>query len=154
MDKMKRRLALAIFLITGIISGTILGAAAVSTLVSYRIDSYHTKIRELEASVEDRDMQLNKLKESINKSRFVLKNIEIVLEYEGDEIDRITIEKHIKDKYRNLLGKEVRSIDTDILMEVVDKRIFKLEDREYSLKVDRLVLAEVLKLWVSVKEKS
>lgn len=154
MDKIKIRLALAIFLITGFISGLFIGAAAISTLVSYRIDSYHARIRELEISVEDRDAQLEKLKESINKSRFVLKDIEIVLEYEGDEIDRITIEKHIKNKYRNLLGKEVRNIDTDILIEVIDKRIFKLEEREYSLKVERLVLTEVLKLWISVKENS
>jgi len=153
-DKIKIRLALAIFLITGFISGLFIGAAAISTLVSYRIDSYHARIRELEISVEDRDAQLEKLKESINKSRFVLKDIEIVLEYEGDEIDRITIEKHIKNKYRNLLGKEVRNIDTDILIEVIDKRIFKLEEREYSLKVERLVLTEVLKLWISVKENS
>ena len=154
MDKIKIRLALAIFLITGFISGLFIGAAAISTLVSYRIDSYHARIRELEISVEDRDAQLEKLKESINKSRFVLKDIEIVLEYEGDEIDRITIEKHIKNKYRNLLGKEVRNIDTDILIEVIDKRIFKLEERQYSLKVERLVLTEVLKLWISVKENS
>jgi len=153
-DKVKRRSALAIFLITGFITGFLLGAVTVSTLASYRIDSYHTKIRELEINVEDRDVQLKKLEESINKSRFVLKDIEIVLEYEGDEIDRMTIEKHIKNKYRNLLGKEVRNIDTDILMEVVDKRIFKLEEREYSLKVNRLVLTEVLKLWISVQEKS
>jgi len=151
---MKRRLVLAIFLITGFITGFLAGAAAVSTLASYRIDSYHARIRELEISLEDRDAQLKKLKESINKSRFVLKDIEIVLEYDGDEIDRMTIEKHIKNKYRNLLGKEVRNIDTDILIEVIDKRIFKLEEREYSLKVNRLVLAEVLKLWISVEEKS
>lgn len=153
-DKIKKRAAFAVFFITGLISGFLLGSAAVSTLASYRIDSYHTKIRELEASVADRDVQLKKLKESINKNRFVLKNIEVVLEYDGDEIDRITIEKHIKDKYNNLLGKEVRNIDTDILMEVVDNRIFKLEEREYRLKLERLVLADVLKLWVSVEEKS
>ncbi|HHW00470.1 MAG TPA: hypothetical protein GXX36_13055 [Clostridiaceae bacterium] len=154
MDKIKRRSALAIFLITGFITGFLTGAAAVGTLASYRIDSYHARIRELEISLEDRDVQLEKLKESINKSRFVLKDIEIVLEYDGDEIDRMTIEKHIKNKYRNLLGKEVRNIDTDILIEVIDKRIFKLEEREYSLKVNRLVLAEILKLWISAEEKS
>lgn len=152
-DKIKKRSAFVMFLTTGLIAGFLIGIVSVSTLAGYRIDCYYTRIRELESSVEDRNAQLKRLKESINKNKFILRDIEIILNYDGDDIDRITIEKNIKQKYKNLLGKEVRNIDTDIVVEVVDKRIFKIEEREYRLRVDRLVLTEVLKLWIFVEGK-
>ena len=48
---------------------------------------------------------------------------------DNDEIDKMEIEKTIKEKYNILLGKEVKTIDAHIVVEVVDKRILKMGDR-------------------------
>jgi len=90
--------------------------------------------------------------ESVNNRKFVIKSIEINLIYDGDEIDELALEKHIKDKYNNLLGKEVKNVDIDMVGEVIDKRIMKLEDREFKLKVNKILLSEVLKIWVEVQD--
>lgn len=73
-----------------------------------------------------------------------------LLDYEGDELDKIALEKSIQGKYGQLLGKEVGAIDIDLVAEVVDERIMKLEEREYKLKLKKIMLAEVLKIWVEV----
>lgn len=154
MGKMKKFYHLISFG-TGLISGILVGAIVLTSLVSYRMDKLYENIATLEITINEKDAKLKKLEESINTMYFVLQDIEIIVEFlgeeSGDDIDRIEIEKAIKEKYTELLGKEVKSIDPNLVMEVVDGRIFKLEGKEYRLKVNKLILSEILKLWVEVQ---
>lgn len=153
MGKMKRKYLLMSFAV-GLIVGTIVGAIGVTTVVSYRMDRLYENVATLENVINEKDAKLKKLEESINTMYFVLRDIEIIIQFTGedaeDEIDRIEIEKAIKDKYTDLLGKEVKSIDPDLVVEVIDERIFKLRGKEYRLKVNKLLLSEILKIWVDV----
>lgn len=145
--------------ITGVITGILIGVSALSALISYRMDRYYQEVRKLQTIIEEKDVKLKKLdeklEESVNRNKLILKGVEVVLNFgdgeEEDEIDRMTLEKHIKEKYNHLLGQEVKSIDVNIAAEVIDKRIFKIDDREYKLKVSRITLAEVLTIWVNVE---
>ncbi len=139
-------------LLTGILTGFLAGASCISAVVSYRIDNYLQKINYLESVIEDRNVQLERLEESINKNKFVLKDVEVNLMFEGDEIEKVALAKHIKDKYDQLLGQEIKEIDIVLVETVIDKRIFRLNNNEYRLKVEKLVLTDVLKLWVSVEK--
>ncbi|WZL71932.1 hypothetical protein QBE52_12550 [Clostridiaceae bacterium 35-E11] len=140
------------FLWIGFIIGGLLGIVSINALVSYRIDIYHQQIQYLKTVIEDKDIRLKKLEESINRKKVVLKEIQIVLLSEEDVLDNLTLEKHIKQKYTELLGKEIKQIDIDILDDVVDRRIMKVDDKEYRLKVLKLVLTEILKIWIQVVE--
>jgi len=135
---------------SGMIMGGIIGICLFSILVSYRIDTYHKEIAYLETTIQDKDDRLLKLEKKINTQELILKDIEVFLTIEGDEIDRIDIEKAINQKYSSLLGKEVENIDVDIITEVVDKRIMKIEDRTYQLHVVKVVLTETMKIWINV----
>jgi hypothetical protein len=110
----------------------------------------------LEHTISDKDEKLSKLEKSINNANIVLKDIYIILEFtnlskeQTDQIDNIKIEKAIKEKYASSLGKEIKSLDADILVQVIDKRILKFNSTEYQLTVKKLVLSDVLKLWVEV----
>lgn len=157
MGKLKTgSLKFLICFITGFIGGIIMGVSIFSMIVSYRMDTYYKQISYLENIIEDKDSRLERLEESINTQSLILKDIEITLEFSKeeikDDIDKIDIEKNIREKYSILLGKEVKNIDSDILVEVVDKRIFKIEDREYRLQVKKLILTETLKVFVNVEK--
>ena len=142
--------------VTGLLWGVIIGAVSISMLVSYRMDSFYERIAYLENTIADKNEKLAKLEKSINNSNIILKDIEIELEFGGlsseqiNQIDSIEIEKTIKEKFRPLLGKEVKGLDPDILQQVIDKRILKFDDVEYQLTVNKLILTDVLKLWVEV----
>ncbi|WP_313344040.1 hypothetical protein [Sedimentibacter sp.] len=142
--------------LTGMLWGVIIGALGISTIISYRMDTFYEKIAYLENTIIDKDEKLEKLEKSINQSSIVLKDIIIDLDFSSfskeqiDQIDSISIEKTIKEKFTSLLGKEVKNLDADILMQVVDKRILKFDAVEYQLTVSKLVLSDVLKLWVNV----
>ncbi|HHV46273.1 MAG TPA: hypothetical protein GXX53_05190 [Tissierellia bacterium] len=154
MGKMKSKYFLISFG-TGLIAGILIGATALTILVSYRMDKLYENLAALENVINEKDAKLKKLEESINTMYFVLQDIEIIVEFigedAGDEIDRIEIEKAIKEKYTELLGKEVKSIDPDLVVKVVDQRIFKLDEKEYRLRVSKLLLSETLKLWVEAQ---
>lgn len=154
MGKVKRKYFLISFG-TGLIAGMLIGAIVLTIVVSYRMDKLYENIAALENVINEKDAKLKKLEESINTMYFVLQDIEIIIEFEGedagDEIDRIEIEKAIKEKYTELLGKEVKTIDPDLVVKVVDQRLFRLEEKEYRLRVSKLLLSETLKLWVEVQ---
>jgi predicted mannosyl-3-phosphoglycerate phosphatase (HAD superfamily) len=120
------------------------------------MEEFYEKIAYLEHTIQDKDEKLEKLESSINNANIVLKDITVILEFTGlskeqiDLIDNIEIEKAIKEKYASSLGKEVKSLDADILVQVIDKRILRFDDTEYQLTVNKLVLSDILKLWVGV----
>lgn len=142
--------------ITGLLWGTVIGSLGISILVSYRLDTFYEKISFLEHTIEDKNEKLAKLEKSINNSNIVLKDIIVILEFSNlsqeqiDQIDNIQIEKAIKEKFRSLLGKEIKNLDADMLMQVIDKRILKFNNAEYQLTVNKLMLSDILKLWVGV----
>ncbi len=143
---------------TGLLWGVILGAISISLLVSYRMDSFYEKIAYLENTIADKDEKLAKLEKSINNKETVLKDVEIVLEFTDfneeqiNQINSMEIEKSIKEKYRSLLGKEIKGLDAEILFQVINKRILRLGGTEYQLTVNKLVLTDILKLWVQVSK--
>ena len=152
MDGMKKGLKQVLVLITGMTIGLMVGVVVVNTMISYRIDQYHEKINYLENIIEEKDIRLKKLEESVNKKKFILKDIEIILIHDGDAIEKMALERHIREKYSKLIGKEVKSMDTDILAEVIDRRIMIIVNTKYKLKLSRMILTETLKLWIEVEE--
>jgi hypothetical protein len=142
--------------ITGLLWGVIIGAISISMLVGMRMDAFYERIAYLENTIIDKDEKLAKLEKSINNKSMVLKDIEVVLEFNNiseeqiTQLDNIEIEKSIKEKFRSSLGKEVKGLDAEILQQIIDKRILKFDGTEYQLTVNKLVLTDILKLWVQV----
>jgi len=147
----KYRFKYGLCFFTGLIIGALIGISVLSIIVSYRMDTFYHRIAYLESLIQDKDAQLEKLEDSKNTRSFVLKDIEVVLIFDGDEIDKISIEKAVKEKYRSLIGKEVDKIDADIIMEVIDNRIFNIEEKKYQLHVNKMILTETLKIWVEIE---
>ncbi|NLE26362.1 MAG: hypothetical protein GX625_13660 [Clostridiaceae bacterium] len=138
----------------GLITGVLIGSILAFTLISYRIDTFYEKIAALENTILEKDAKLENLEKSINSNKFILRDIEIVLLFEENDIDHlemIYIEKTVKEKYSILLGTEVKSIDPDIITLVIDKRILKMNGKEIQLHVNKLKLTDVLKLWIDVE---
>ncbi len=153
MDKIKKE-GYFLFFASGFLIGGLIGILAFSCLISYRIDQYHQRIKTLEAVIEDKDGRLEKLEETVNKKRLIVKKIEITLENEEDELTRITLEKHIKEKIEKFIGKEVDKMDADMMWEIIDKRIMKIKDKEYRLEVSKLVISETVHIWVVIQDGS
>lgn len=142
--------------ITGLLSGILIGCTVMGALISYRIDNYHEKIVSLENTVEENKIKYTKLKESLeelDRAKFIVEDIAVYLIYDNvkeDNFNKIEFEKYIKSQYENILGKEVDALDMELLVGVVDRDIFILEEKEYKLKVERILLSKTFKIWVTI----
>ncbi len=144
--------------ITGLIGGILMGCTLMSTLISYRIDKYHEEIIKLKTHIDENDAKYNKLKESfdsMNKKKFLVSDIEVFLickDNEEDDFDKMQLEKYIKDRYQDLLWKEVKNIDMDLVVKLVDEDVYRIENKDYKLGVNRVLISDVFKIWVTVKQ--
>lgn len=137
--------------LVGMATGGLIGILGMTVLISYRLDQFYEEIAELKSVIEEKDERLNKLEESTNKQRFILKEVKVELIFEGDEIDEIELKKHIRNKYITLIGKEVKSIDTDLLEVVIDRRMMELGKNRYQLFIRKVILTDVLEIWINVE---
>ncbi len=156
MGKLKKEgFKFIICFITGVLAGILIGIAGLSIVVSYRMDNHYKQISYLQNIIQDREERLEKLEKSINTQNIVIKDMEVSLVFDkkknNDEIDKIEIEKTIREKYNMLLGREIKAVDAHMVAEVVDKRILKVGDKEYKLQVDKLILAEIMCIWIKVE---
>lgn len=149
MDKIIRG-GFFLFFCTGFIIGGLVGILVLSSLISYRIDRYHQRINTLEVQIAEKNLSLEKLEETIDKKKLIVKNLEVNLEHEVDEFTRITLEKHIKEKLGKFIGKEVSKVDPDMLWDIIDGRIVKIKDKNYKYDLTKLVLSETVHIWVNI----
>lgn len=104
-----------------------------TTIVSYRLENFHRMNAYLESVITEKNAQLEQLEKSVNKGKYIVKSIDVVFlcDYEG--VDILLFETELKKKYNALLGKEVKTLDAEMIAEVADKRIFRLDNGQYQL---------------------
>lgn len=146
-----RRPAIMFGFIAGIFTGVLIGLWVMVTLVSYRMESFHKMNAYHESVIKEKNTQLEQLEKSVNKGKYILKSVEVIFLCENEEVDILLFETELKKKYNTLLGREVQSLDAEMIAEVADKRIFRMDNGQYQLFVQKLILAENLKLWVEIR---
>ncbi|HOQ75853.1 MAG TPA: hypothetical protein PK369_04695 [Thermoclostridium sp.] len=146
-----RRPAVIFGFYAGIITGVLIGLAIMTTIVSYRLESFHRMNAYLESVIAEKDTRLEQLEKSLNTGKYIVKSIDIVFLCEDEGADILLFETELKKKYNSLLGKEVKALDAEMILEVADRRIFRQDNGQYQLFVKRLILAENLKIWIEIQ---
>ncbi|NFL73614.1 hypothetical protein FDB83_14320, partial [Clostridium sporogenes] len=136
----------------GLIVGGLIGIIFFSLFISYRIENYHRKITYLNNIIEDQQVRLEGLENKLSKKKLIVKKIEVEIRFKKkkseDELVAIELEKHIKEKFNNLIGKELDKLDSDILVQVVDNRIMNIENKQYKIKVEKIIIAQNIKFYI------
>ena len=96
MDKVKGREYFFLFC-SGIIIGGLLGIISFNSLISHRIDEYHQKIQALELLIQDKNLRLEKLEDTIDKKKLFVKNSSIAVNQKEDVLTSIGLEKYKRD---------------------------------------------------------
>ncbi|ACA46020.1 hypothetical protein FDC22_14105 [Clostridium botulinum] len=140
----------------GLVIGGAVGIIFFSLFISYRIENYHRKITYLNSIIEDQQVRLEGLENKLSKKKLIVKKIEVDIKFKNKEIEdelvAIELEKHIKEKFNNLIGKELDNLDGDILVQVVDNRIMKIKNKQYKVKVEKIIIAQNIKFCIQVEK--
>ncbi|AKL93610.1 hypothetical protein CACET_c00920 [Clostridium aceticum] len=143
---MKRRYnVFAIFIIGFIVGLTIMNLIQIHTLDRlYRIQN------QLSNQLLDREIKLERLNQSLNSEKAsIIKDLVIEVEFEGNPLVKDEIEKAIHFYMTDLVGRELWSIDGELVYKILEDRILDIEGRRVKLRVKYIVLSE--KISISVK---
>jgi len=151
MDEIKRRTAYTIFLGTGFVLGLLCGVFSILTLVSYRVDLYHEQINRLSFTLQEKDLRLAKLEDTLHKHKLVVKEVQLELVFNGEQLNKMTLEQKIKAKLTNLIGKEVKNVDVELIGGMIDQQIVQIDGRLYKVSLTKLLVSELLKVWLTVE---
>lgn len=143
------RFSCLVFLITGLAGGIMLGAIAATAYAGHELDRAYNQVSYLQIALKEKDERLKKLEDLSNPKKHVVRNIEIMLQFDGDDLEKTYIVQAIKNKYFSVVGKEIRTIDPDLLPEVIDNAILQINKRSFKVTVQKIVLSEVLKIWAA-----
>ncbi|KMT23311.1 hypothetical protein [Clostridium cylindrosporum] len=146
-----RKAGFLLFFLSGFILGVLLGCASLSAFISYRLDEYHQRIAILNSIIDEKNMVLEKLEDNINKKKLIVKDIEINLTSKEDELINIELKKYIQKKLGTFVGKEVKKVEADMLWEVINQRIMKIGGKEYRLKANKVVISEIINIWIEIQ---
>lgn len=78
---------------TGLVWGILIGGLLLLVIVSYRIDQNYKKTVYLENIIINKDAKLKQRENIKNTQYIILEDIEIYLDFIGEDLDEIEIEK-------------------------------------------------------------
>lgn len=148
MEKVKRNYKK--FFLCGFLIGTLGTLTCLTFLFSYRFENNYNKIRRLELKLEESEKNLEKLKSSIKVDKMTVKEVDVKLQFkeEVNEVTKYILENNIKEKYSNLIGREINSIDIEMLDKVIDNRIMYRDKERYVLKVNKIMISHKIILYI------
>lgn len=149
---MSKKSVLLVF-VTGLLIGFITGIMLWNLLLASKIDNLYKRNRYLESLAEDYRIKIEKLEQAQPEKELTLKSITVQIDME-DVLEKMILEQAVRQKYDVLLGKKINDIDLDLVVEVVDKRIFVTEKHQYQLTVNRVILSSTLSVNLSARELS
>lgn len=145
--------------------GTFLG-----TIIGYMILLFmHAKMYEhlltehIELQTEARELKRNNElllldKEKLQKTATItVQSIEVhLLNSESFRFDRLMIHQlndYIKEELSDIIGKEVTDVgeNSELFMSIVEKSQFTIDEFTYTFEVEKIVIAEIIQLYLVVK---
>lgn len=148
--------------IASFLLGAICGSIIVTIMIGGQIDSLYYANRELELKLENMTTELEETKANLSKTKdiTILRiSPEIILPQNlsaSQETEKLefVISKEIMKYYKPIIGQPVKSLEPELLPQIINGRIVKIEQSQYQLFVKTIVLSESLFIEVEVRELS
>lgn len=128
----------------------ILGATLLNLYISPKIDKLMLEKNNLQATVDEQKLQIEKLNENLNKQSFINK-ITIELKTDLNKHTQHEIIKKIRKLLDGIMGMEVKNIEPLLLRDIINDRYIPVEDKNYLLKLNFIsIVSQELQLYITV----
>ncbi|MDR5659199.1 hypothetical protein RH915_06825 [Serpentinicella sp. ANB-PHB4] len=133
--------------------GFFLGLCAMNLFQMHTIDRLYRVQNNLTNQLLDKEIQLEKLNQSIdNNKSFVVKNLEIIVEYDGNPLFIEDIESAAKFYISDLVGREIISIDGEMIYKIFNNRLLEIEEKQINLTVKYIIITETVTIGIKATE--
>ena len=132
--------------------GFLLGLAFMNLFHLHRLDNLYRIQGQLTYELLDKEIKLTRLTESMEKQKIILvKDLEITVEYTGSPLTKDKIIKSVQLYLSDFVGKELVSIDGEMIYKILDGRIIEVEDKKIQLKMKYIIISEKITIAIISK---
>ncbi|UMZ74496.1 hypothetical protein [Natranaerofaba carboxydovora] len=130
--------------------GILIGSSITTIYLGHELDNLYIEVQTLEHDLQKAEERAKQLEEDIQKKEEqqgapavqLVKDVDIIIDYQDDEFTSLYIQEYCEEITKKLLGQEVQSLEPELIFQILDQRIVKLEEKEYRLYVKSLIIAE------------
>lgn len=134
--------------------GIILGAAVVNIITARKIDQLYLEKAALQVKVEEQEKKLENLNKSLKKQRTrIIENIHVISNLK-DQHKKIKLQENINELLENVLGQDLNRVDPMLIYKILDNRIISLNEDNFLMKVDIIVMDTDLEVFLTLKPES
>lgn len=144
--------------IAGFIIGILAGAAGLNMVTGTHMDRAELEIERLNAELAESYEQISALEKTLAQhKKAAVTEIEVHVAFKDgnqrDELTTLGITKTVRELLTNIRGREVSTLDPQLIVNIVDGREIEISNREFVLTVRSLLVSEKLIMDVEAKEK-
>jgi len=134
--------------------GIILGAAVVNIITARKIDQLYLEKAALQVKVKEQEKKLENLNKSLKKQRTrIIENIHVISNLK-DQHKKIKLQENINELLENVLGQDLKRVDPMLIYKILDNRIISLNEDNFLMEVDIIVMDTDLEVFLTLKPKS
>lgn len=132
--------------------GFLLGLVIMNLFQIHTIDRLYRIQTNLTNQLMDREIKLQKFNENAkNQKAFIVKNLEIEIDYDGNPRVVEDIETTVKFYLSDLVGREVSSIDGDMVYKIIHERILDMDEKKITLSSKYIIINETISIGIKAR---
>ena len=138
-------------IIASFILGAIIGIILFNGIFSSRLDLLYRINESQSAELMDKTNKLERLEKNLNNTKhLVVTGVEAEIDYKGNDLELIAIEKYTMDLLKDVPGKRIGDVDVDTIFQIFNERIVSINEENYILYVRTIILTDVLNIKLRV----
>ncbi len=129
--------------------GFLFGLVCMNLYQMHALDRLYRIQNQLTNQLMDKEIKLERLNESVKKQNtVVIKDLHITLKFDGNILIKDEIEKNIQFYLSDLVGRELTNIDGEMIYKVLQKRIIEVDNKQFQLTVEYIIISEKISIVV------
>ncbi len=145
LTKQQASLVIAFF-----IFGLLIGSICSMLYAGWLIDEAAIERETLYSELGERDSRIARLEDSLQERRNrVIKGISINLDVKDRHLS-LKLSDEIRQLVNDLIGREVDSLDPQLIRSIIDLRVLYVNDQPYTLKLQYLVISDQLSFFINI----
>lgn len=133
--------------LAALLVGAVLGAALMNLLLSKRYDELFISREKLQVELYETTERLKKLEAQEKQAAVLVQDIEVRFSNNnGNPLIEVKLEAAVLELTGSLLGEDVENVPYQMLTNLLDNRLLKIEGKYYRLRVKTIVIARIITL--------